>query len=71
MHRYELVIVYNNILLTELCVLAVHGFRQNTFNVDEGDRLDTEFALNVVGTTQFQGLVATGTITAEADGSAS
>ena len=41
------------------------------FNVDEDDRLDTEFALNVTGTTQLQGLVVSGTITAEAAGNAS
>ena len=41
------------------------------FNVDEDDRLETKFALNVRGTTQFQGLVVSGTITAEAAGTAS
>ena len=41
------------------------------FNVDEGDRLDTEFALNVVGTTQSPTLVINGTITAVAAGTAS
>ena len=37
------------------------------FSVDEDDRLDTNFSLNVVGTTQFPfGLIVSGTITAEA-----
>ena len=50
---------------------AVHGFRQSVYDVDEDYRLDTEFALNVVGTTQFPTLVVSGTITAEAAGTAS
>ena len=33
--------------------------------------IDTEFALNVVGTTQFSTLVVSGTITAEVAGTAS
>ena len=41
------------------------------FNVDEDDRLDTEFALNVKGTTHIQSLVISGTITSEAAGTAS
>ena len=54
------------------CDFAVHGFRQEVYVVEENDILDTEFALNVVGTTQFPtGLVVTGTITAEAAGTAS
>ena len=40
------------------------------YDVDEGDRLDTEFALNVVETTQFPTLVISGIITLEADGTA-
>ena len=49
----------------------VHGFLQAEYNVDENDRLDTEFRLNVKGTTQFPELFVTGTITAEAAGTAS
>ena len=38
--------------------------------MDEDARLDTEFQLNVVGTTPLTTLVVSGTITAEADGTA-
>ena len=38
--------------------------------MDEDARLDTEFALNVVGTTPLNTLVVSGTITAEAAGTA-
>ena len=41
------------------------------YDVDEDDRLDTEFRLNVKGMTAFPGLVIRGTITAEAAGTAS
>ena len=50
---------------------AVHGFRQSVYDVDEEGRLDTNFSLNVVGTTPFSTLVVSGTITAEAAGTAS
>ena len=51
---------------------AVHGFRQFSFDVAEDARLDTVFALNVTGTTQLPaGFVISGTITAEAAGTAS
>ena len=50
---------------------AVHGFAQAAYDVDEDDRLDTEFRLNVKGMTAFPGLVIRGTITAEAAGTAS
>ena len=40
-------------------------------DVDEDDRLDTEFRLNVKGFTAFPGLNIRGTITAEAAGTAS
>ena len=40
------------------------------FDVDEDDRLDTEFLLNVVGTTPLDTLIVSGTITAEAAGTA-
>ena len=52
------------------CVLAVHGFRQAVYNVSEDDAIITEFALNVVGTTQSPALVVSGTVSAEADGTA-
>ena len=38
--------------------------------MDEDARLDTEFSLNVVGTTPLGTLVVSGTITAEAAGTA-
>ena len=42
------------------------------YDVDEDDRLDTEFRLNVKGMTAFSGLInIRGTITAEAAGTAS
>ena len=51
---------------------TVHGFLQAEYDVDEDERLDTVFQLNVKGTTQFgSALVVIGTIIAEADGTAS
>ena len=50
---------------------TVHGFQNAVYDVAEDARLETEFALNVVGTTQFSKLVVSGTITLEADGTAS
>ena len=41
------------------------------YDVAEDARLVTEFALNVVGTTQFPTLVISGIITSEANGTAS
>ena len=55
-----------------LCnIFLVHGFRQSVYDVEEGNRLDTEFTLNVVGTTQLRALDISGTITAEAHGTSS
>ena len=51
-------------------LFTVHGFLQTTYDVDEDERLDTMFQLNVKGTTPLS-LVITGIITAAADGSAS
>ena len=51
---------------------TVHGFLQAEYDVDENERLNIMFQLNVKGTTQFgSALVVIGTITAEADGTAS
>ena len=51
---------------------TVHGFLQEEYDVDENERLNIMFQLNVKGTTQFgSALVVIGTITAEADGTAS
>ena len=50
---------------------TVHGFPQAVYNVNEDDILVTNFSLNVVGTTPLLGLVVSGTITAEAAGTAS
>ena len=52
-------------------ICAVHGFAQVVYDVDENDTLDTDFRLNVKGTTAFPGLFVRGTITAEAAGTAS
>ena len=52
-------------------ICAVHGFAQAVYDVDEDARLDTEFRLNVKGTTAFPGLNIRGIITAEAAGTAS
>ena len=49
-------------------IYAVHGFAQAEYDVDEDDRLDTDFRLNVKGMTAFPGLNIRGTITAEAAG---
>ena len=57
--------------LTEPMCSAVHGFQQSVYDVDEGDRLDTDFSLNVVGTTQLSTLAVSGTITSEVAGTAS
>ena len=54
-----------------LLLLAVHGFAQAVYDVDEDDRLDTDFRLNVKGMTAFPGLNIRGTVTAEAAGTAS
>ena len=50
---------------------AVHGFQKAVYDVAEDARLVTEFALNVVGTSQFPTLVVSGIVTSEADGTAS
>ena len=56
----------------QLCSFAVHGFEQADYDVREDERLETTFQLNVKGITQFGGaLVINGTITFEADGTAS
>ena len=55
-----------------LLLHTVHGFLQAQYDVDEEERLDTVFQLNVKGTTQFgSALVVIGTITATAGGTAS
>ena len=41
------------------------------YDVNEDNRVEAEFFLNVVGTTQFPTLVISGIITSEADGTAS
>ena len=49
----------------------VHWFLQAEYNVSEDSRLETEFRLNVKGTTQFPRLSVGGTITAQVAGTAS
>jgi hypothetical protein len=53
------------------CQHTVHGFLRTDYDVEEDERLDTRFQLNVKGTTRFGGLVVPGLITAAADGTAS
>ena len=55
---------------SQYCLLAVHGFSQGVYNIDEYTTLTTEFALNVLGTTEFPRLSISGVITAEASGTA-
>ena len=45
---------------------TVHGFASTSYDVEEGERLDTTFGLNVKGTTSLP-LVILGTITLEPD----
>ena len=55
-----------------LLLHTVHGFLQAEYDVDEEERLDTMFQLNVKGLTQFgSGFVVIGVVTATADGTAS
>ena len=50
---------------------TVHGFLQAEYDVDEEERLDTMFRLNVKGTTPFGALIVMGVVTTTADGTAS
>lgn len=45
-------------------ISLVHGFASAVYNVEEGERLDTVFELNVKGVTNLP-LVILGTITSE------
>ena len=53
------------------CQHTVHGFLQSKYDVEEDERLDTRFQLNVKGITRFAGVLVPGLITAAADGTAS
>ena len=53
-----------------MLLFSVHGFLQHEYDLTEGAQLDTVFQLNVKGNTQF-GRSLSGTITAEAAGTAS
>lgn len=46
---------------------AVHGFPVVSYNVSEGNTLDTTFGLNMKGRTRFPSLLLAGYVTAEAD----
>ena len=46
---------------------AVHGFERASYSVNEGERLDATFSLNVRGETSLLGAVA-GVITSRAGG---
>ena len=65
-YRYTLIVLFND----HDHFPVVHGFPQAVYDVDEDDTMDTEFALNVVGTTQLPALVVSGTVTAHTDGTA-
>ena len=52
-------------------IAAVHGFANATYDVVEGERLDTFFQLNVKGMTAFPSLIIQGTVTTVAGGTAS
>ena len=55
-----------------MTIVSVHGFANATYNVVEGERLNTFFELNVKGETPFGGaLVVAGTITTASGGTAS
>ena len=55
-----------------MTIVAVHGFANATYNVVEGERLNTFFELNVKGETPFGGaLVFSGRITTASGGTAS
>ena len=50
---------------------VVHGFLKAEYDVDEDERLDTEFKLNVKGMTRFDSILSvSGCITAETAGTA-
>ena len=44
-------------------VFTVHGFANASYDVEEGERLDTVFQLNVKGTTNLPNLMLSGNIT--------
>ena len=44
---------------------TVHGFAQASYDVVEGERLDTMFGLNVKGSTNLSALDITGAVTSE------
>ena len=50
--------------LSHVCVHTVHGFTRVSYNVDEGESLETIFELNVKGETKEM-LSMLGNITAE------
>ena len=54
-------------ILVHNATYAVHGFRNVSFNVIEGETLDTSFGLNVKGVTRFPSLVLSGDIHVEED----
>ena len=50
---------------------VVHGFVNGTYDVVEGESLDTIFQLNVKGETRFSSVIVSGTISAVAGDSTS
>ena len=49
-----------------LPVYTVHGFANAFYDMEEGERLDMVFKVNVKGTTGFPGLLLAGNITSAA-----
>ena len=60
------------IVITCIMLILVHGFRQAVYDVVEGNRLFTNFSINVKGMAPFAGQpFFEGDIDAVADGTAS
>ena len=57
--------IYILALDTVVYLHAVHGFTNVSYDVEEGERLDTGFELNVKGMTNFPNLNLLGSITTE------
>ena len=57
-------------IYTISCLHTVHGFSSASYDVEEGESLETIFELNVKGETRFPMLLMPGNITAEPSGTA-
>ena len=61
---------YNVDLVFVLNIFLVHGLSEVSYDVKEGESLETIFEPNVKGETKFPMLLISGNITAEASGTA-